>query len=175
MWTDKPKNGVGPIFYGWAIVALSALSMFFSGPGQTDSISIFIDYYIQDFSYSRSFVSGIYSVGTLAAGITLFFVGRAIDRLGQRLVMGAAGILLALACIWNAFLTGAVMMFIGFFAIRLFGQGSLTLVPNTLVPQWFVQKRGRALSVMAIGGFVGAAALPPLNTWLIHMVGWRDT
>ncbi|WP_022793034.1 MFS transporter [Marinococcus halotolerans] len=175
MWADRPKNGAGPIFYGWAIVALSALSMFFSGPGQTYSISIFIDYYIQDFSYSRSFVSGIYSVGTLAAGITLFFVGRAIDRLGQRLVMGAAGILLALACIWNAFLTGAVMMFIGFFAIRLFGQGSLTLVPNTLVPQWFVQKRGRALSVMAIGGFVGAAALPPLNTWLIHMVGWRDT
>ena len=105
MWADKPKNGSSPIFYGWAIVALSALSMFFSGPGQTYSISIFIDYYIQDFSYSRSFVSGIYSVGTLAAGITLFFVGRAIDRLGQRLVMGGRrnsfGSGLYLECLFN--------------------------------------------------------------------------
>ncbi|MFD2924755.1 MFS transporter [Halobacillus naozhouensis] len=90
-------------------------------------------------------------------------------------MMTAAGILLAVACFWNAFLTGAVMMFIGFFMLRLFGQGSLTLIPNTLVPQWFIGKRGRALSVMAIGGFASSALLPPLNTWMIDMFGWRTT
>lgn len=43
-----------PFFYGWIIVGLSALTFFFSGPGQTYSVSVFIDSYIAEFSWSRS-------------------------------------------------------------------------------------------------------------------------
>lgn len=164
-----------PFYYGWVVVMVAGLSVFFSGPGQTYSISIFIDYYIEEFDYSRSLVSGIYSGATLLAGITLFMMGRLIDHFGQRIMMISVGLLLALALFWNAFLLGPIMMFIGFFMIRLFGQGSMTLIPNTLVPQWFIRKRGRALSVMAIGGFASSALLPPLNTWLIESFGWRMT
>jgi MFS family permease len=164
-----------PFYYGWIVVLVAGLSVFFSGPGQTYSISIFIDYYIEDFDYSRSLVSGIYSAATLFAGITLFMMGRLIDRFGQRAMMVTIGFCLAFALFWNAFLVGPIMMFLGFFMIRLFGQGSMTLIPNTLVPQWFIRKRGRALSVMAIGGFASSALLPPLNTWLIESFGWRMT
>ncbi|WP_406945406.1 MFS transporter [Halobacillus sp. SY10] len=164
-----------PFYYGWVVVMVAGLSVFFSGPGQTYSISIFIDYYIEDFEYSRSLVSGIYSAATLLAGITLFMMGRLIDRFGQRAMMVTIGSCLALALFWNAFLLGPIMMFFGFFMIRLFGQGSMTLIPNTLVPQWFIRKRGRALSIMAIGGFASSALLPPLNTWLIESFGWRMT
>ncbi|KGP71896.1 MFS transporter [Pontibacillus yanchengensis] len=163
-----------PFFYGWMVVFLAGLSVFFSGPGQTYSISIFIEHYIEDFEYSRSLVSGLYSTATLCAGFTLFLVGRIVDRVGQRIMLTVVGGLLALACFWNSFLVGPVMMFLGFFMLRLFGQGSLTLIPNTLVPQWFISKRGRALSVMAVGGFVSSALLPPLNTWLIDVFGWRN-
>ncbi|MYL36127.1 MFS transporter [Pontibacillus yanchengensis] len=163
-----------PFYYGWMVVFLAGLSVFFSGPGQTYSISIFIEHYIEDFEYSRSLVSGLYSTATLCAGFTLFLVGRIVDRVGQRLMLTVVGGLLALACFWNSFLVGPVMMFLGFFMLRLFGQGSLTLIPNTLVPQWFITKRGRALSVMAVGGFVSSALLPPLNTWLIDVFGWRN-
>ncbi|MFQ3545156.1 MFS transporter [Halobacillus rhizosphaerae] len=162
-------------FYGWVIVALAGLGVFFSGPGQTYSVSIFINYYIDDFGYSRSLVSGIYSAATLGAGFALFMMGRLVDRFGQRTMMTAVGIMLSLALFWNAFLLGPIMMFIGFFMIRLFGQGSMTLVPNTLVPQWFIKKRGRALSVMAIGGFASSAMFPPANAFLIEHVGWRTT
>ncbi|WP_245693858.1 MFS transporter [Sediminibacillus halophilus] len=164
-----------PFFYGWIIVFIAGLSVFFSGPGQTYSISIFIDYYIADFDYSRSFVSGIYSTATLAAGFSLFLVGRLVDRFGQRVIMAVVASMLAIACFWNALLTGAVMMFLGIFMLRLFGQGSMTLLPNTLVPQWFRAKRGRALSLMTIGGFAGPALFPPINTWLVDEIGWRWT
>lgn len=162
-------------YYGWMIVFIAGLSVFFSGPGQTYSISIFSEHYIEDFNYSSSLVSGLYSSATLIAGLTLFLIGRMVDRVGQRIMMGVVGFLLALACFWNSMLIGPVMMFLGFFMLRLFGQGSMTLLPNTLVPQWFIKKRGRALSVMAIGGFVSSALLPPLNTWLINSFGWRLT
>ncbi|MCA1012929.1 MFS transporter [Halobacillus halophilus] len=173
----KDQNTKAPLqtsfYYGWIIVAVAGLSVFFSGPGQTYSVSIFIDYYIKDFEYSRSLVSGIYSGATLCAGFALFMMGRLVDRFGQRTMMVSVGILLSLALFWNAFLLGPIMMFFGFFMIRLFGQGSMTLIPNTLVPQWFIRKRGRALSVMAIGGFASSALMPPLNTWMIETVGWR--
>ena len=172
--TDKAPIQT-PFYYGWVVVMIAGLGVFFSGPGQTYSVSIFIDYYIEDFGYSRSLVSGIYSGATLCAGFALFMMGRLIDHFGQRAMMVTVGILLAFALLWNAFLLGSVMMFFGFFMIRLFGQGSMTLIPNTLVPQWFVKKRGRALSIMAIGGFASSALLPPLNTWLIESFGWRMT
>lgn len=163
-----------PFFYGWYIVLAAAVGVFFSGPGQTYAVSVFIDYYIQDFGWSRSLVSGIYSSATLAAGLLLFLVGRMVDKHGQRRMMLIIGSLLSIACFWNSFVLGPVMLFIGFFMLRLFGQGSMTLIPNTLVPQWFVVKRGRALSFMAIGGFLSSASFPPLNTWLITSFGWEN-
>ncbi|WP_333489750.1 MFS transporter [Alkalihalobacillus sp. CinArs1] len=163
-----------PFFYGWLIVAAAALGVFFSGPGQTYGVSVFINHYISDFGWSRSLVSGIYSSATLAAGLLLFIIGRMVDKFGQRRMMLTIGSLLAVACLWNSFVIGPVMLFIGFFMLRLFGQGSMTLVPNTLVPQWFILKRGRALSFMAIGGFLSSAIFPPLNTWLINSFGWEN-
>ncbi|WP_070121659.1 MFS transporter [Bacillus marinisedimentorum] len=164
-----------PFFYGWTVVALAAVGVFFSGPGQTYSVSVFIESYIKEFEMSRSAVSSVYSAATLLAGLLLFIVGRLVDRFGQRAMMASVGLMLGLAALWNSMLTGPVMMFIGFFAIRLFGQGSLTLIPNTLVPQWFLVKRGRALSFMAIVGFLSSALLPPLNAYLIEYWGWRST
>ncbi|MBF0707087.1 MFS transporter [Alkalihalobacillus hwajinpoensis] len=169
---SKQQNS--SFFYGWYIVMAAAIGVFFSGPGQTYAVSVFIDYYIQDFGWGRSLVSGIYSSATLAAGLLLFVVGRLVDKHGQRRMMLIMGALLAVACFWNSFVIGPVMLFIGFFMLRLFGQGSMTLIPNTLVPQWFVVKRGRALSFMAIGGFLSSASFPPLNTWLIASFGWES-
>lgn len=161
--------------YGWVIIAIAALSQFFSGPGQTYSNSIFIDYYIEEFGWSRSTVSGIYSAATLTAGFLLFFVGRLIDRNGSRKMAVAVSIALAIACIFNSFVTSLVMLFIGFFFIRLLGQGSMALISSSLIPQWFIKKRGRAISIAAIGGLVSSAAFPLLNVWLIEAFGWRSS
>lgn len=159
--------------YGWVIIAIAALSQFFSGPGQTYSNSIFIDYYIEQFGWSRSTVSGVYSAATLAAGFLLFFIGRLIDRNGSRKMAVIVSLALAAACLFNSFVMNLLMLFIGFFFIRLLGQGSMALISSSLIPQWFVKKRGRAISIAAIGGLVSSAAFPLLNVWLIDAFGWR--
>ncbi|MBT2681583.1 MFS transporter [Bacillus sp. ISL-35] len=159
-------------YYGWVIVFIAGLGVFFSGPGQTYSVSVFIDSYIKDFGWSRSHVSAVYSLATLAAGICMFFVGRFVDKWGQRKMSVIVGTGLALASFWNSMVVNTAMLFIGFFLIRVLGQGSMSLIPNTLVPQWFITKRGKAMSLMAIGGFASSAALPPLNAWLVATWGW---
>lgn len=161
-----------PFYYGWMIVGMAAMGLFFSGPGQTYSISIFIDSYTDHFGWSRSLISSIYLAATLLAGSLMFIIGRLIDKYGQRNMSVYIALLLGLACLLNSFVVGPIMLFIGFFMLRLFGQGSMTLIPGTLVPQWFIKQRGRALSIMAVGGFLSSAALPPFNAWLISTWGW---
>lgn len=62
---------------------------------------------------------------------------------------------------------------IGFFLIRLLGQGSMSLIGTTLVPQWFIKKRGRAISIVSVFGALSLATLPPINTWIIQNFNWQ--
>lgn len=162
-------------FYGWTIVGIAAVCMFFSGVGQTYAVSIFINAYIEDFGWSRSLVSGYYSVATLVAGLILPLVGKKIDKGGHRRMMTVISSLLGVACLWMSFVTRPAMLFVGLLFLRLFGQGSMMLLPSTLVPQWFVRNRGKALSFMAVGGVVGSGVLPPLNNWMVTSFGVSGT
>jgi MFS family permease len=162
-------------YYGWVIVVIAGLGSFFSGPGQTYSNSVFIDEYIKTFGWTRSEISSLYSIATLCSGMLMIFMGRLVDKLGQRTMMVTVSLILGLACFFNSFVVNTWMMAIGFFLIRLFGQGSMTLIPNTLVPQWFILKRGRAMSFMALGGVASAAIFPVANAWLIKTTSWQTT
>ncbi|ACB86281.1 MFS transporter [Natranaerobius thermophilus] len=166
-----------PFFYGWVIVFLGALALFFSGPGQTYSVSIFINYYVEDLGWNRSLVSGFYSAATLVSGMNLALIGKIIDGKGHRKMVLIIPILLAITCIWMSFVTVPVMLIVGFLFLRMFGQGSMTLLPNTLIPQWFERKRGIALSFMALGGGIASAVYPPVNEFMINNLGveiaWR--
>ncbi len=175
---DKHARGISyqmPFFYGWIIVAVAALIYFFSGPGQTYFVSVFINYYIENFGWSRSLVSSYYSVATLLSGLILIFVGRSIDRIGHRKVTLVVSLLLGLTCFGISFVYLPWMLLAGFFLLRLLGQGSMTLLPATLVPQWFFQRRGLAMSLMTLGGVFGSALVPPLNHWLILKIGVAAT
>lgn len=162
-----------PIFYGWIIVAVSSLTLFFSGPGQTYSVSTFIDHYITEFGWSRSLVSGMYSMGTLTAGLILGVMGGLFDRRGHRVMTTVVAIFLGLTCLWMSFVNSVAMLLAGFLMIRFLGQGSMSLSGSTLAPQWFITKKGRALSLVSLGGVVSFAVLPPLNTWIIQTYGWQ--
>ncbi len=162
-------------YYGWVIVFVAALSQFFSGPGQTFSVSIFINSYIEDFEWSRSTVSSFYSFATLTSGLILFNIGRLVDKKGHKAIIPLVGIILSLACFFSGIITNYVMLFLSFFMLRFFGQGSLTLLPSTLVPKWFIKRRGIALSITSIGLVVSSAMLPLINNYLISMYSWRFT
>lgn len=169
----KEKSTENRFFYGWIVVGIAALGVFFSGPGQTYGVSVFIDHYIKEFGWSRSFISSLYSTGTLVAGFLLFAIGHCIDWLGHRRMIPLIAFSFGLACLWMSIVLHPAMLLGGFFLIRLLGQGSMTLSSNTLVPQWFEAKRGRALSFMALGSALSASVLPPLNTYIIENYGWR--
>lgn len=166
----KTKNY---IFYGWIILATATLGTFFSSPGQTYSISAFINNYIVDFDYSRTYISTIYSGATIMSGLLMVYLGKAVDRFGVKKMMITAVIFLAATTFFNSMVINLPMIFIGFFLLRFWGQGAMTLIPGTLVPQWFDRQRAFAFSIMSLGNIIGNLIVPIINIYLIENYHWR--
>ena len=165
-----------PIYYGWIILLIGTLGMIMTSPGQTYAVSIFIEHFIADLGVSRSLVSTLYTVGTLIGSFALPIVGRQIDRRGARLVMTVITLLFGLACIFMGFVANAAMLGLGFVFIRMLGQGSLGLVSNNIINQWWVQRRGTMVGLSGLMvSLLGLGAFPGLINWLIPTFGWRTT
>ena len=163
-----------PFFYGWVILAVSGLGMFLSGPGQTYAVSLFVDHIIVDLGWSRTTVSGLYTMGSLTAATGMFLVGRLLDRFGARLVLPIVAIMFGCSLIFISNAATHVHLYLGFAFIRFLGQGSMTLIPTTLVSLWFVRLRGRVMALNTLGSVLSQALFPLLIHLLISGFGWRS-
>jgi len=98
-----------------------------------------------------------------------------VDKLGVKKIMSLGAILLALglatsslgSALWHYYLSFGLLMGVG---LCLTGSVPFTII----IANWFVAKRGQALSLMYIGSG-GALVLYPLIAFLIEKVGWRGT
>ncbi|MDA3951164.1 MAG: hypothetical protein PF508_18295, partial [Spirochaeta sp.] len=133
----------GRFFYGWIILALGTLGVLMSTPGQTVGVSPFTDFLIRDLGISRTSLSLAYLIGTLSSSFTLTHAGHAYDVHGARLVGTVVAIALGLVLLMLSVIpqtvavlqhlftglpatgTAFVLVTIGFFFLRFFGQGVL--------------------------------------------------
>lgn len=163
-----------PFFYGWIILAAGTFGIIMTGPGQTFSVSIFIEYIIEDLGISRTMVSSLYSIGTLIGGFSLPFWGRQIDQRGTRKLAGWISLLFGFSCIFMGFVQNAMMLVLGFILIRMLGQGSLGLVSQTVINQWWVRKRGMAMGISGLlMSLIGMGVFPTMVYALISSYDWR--
>ncbi len=165
-----------PFFYGWVIVFVGTVGMVMTSPGQTYAVSIFIEYFIKELGISRSMVSTLYTVGTLVGSFAQPIIGRQIDKRGSRQMVLIISIAFGLASVFMGYVNNAIMLGLGFAAIRMFGQGGLGLVSGNVINQWWVRRRG---TVMGISGvlvsLLGLGTFPSVINWLIPIFGWRTT
>ncbi len=165
-----------PFFYGWVILAAGTLGLVMTSPGQTYAISIFIEHFIGDLGLSRSYVSTLYMIGTVSASFAMPVVGRQIDRHGSRAMIVLITIVFGLACLYMGLVQNALMLCLGFFALRALGQGSLSLVSRIVVNQWWVRRRGFAIGIVGMSyALIGRAGFPVMINALIPVYGWRGT
>jgi MFS family permease len=113
-------------------------------------------------------------MGTFAAGMMMGIVGRLFDHYGHRKMSIIIAACFGGALFFMSTVNSVIMLLIGFFFIRLFGQGSMGLISGTLVPQWFIRRKGRAMSIVSVFGALSWATFPVMNIWLIQNFGWRN-
>lgn len=164
-----------PVFYGWVVWGIATLGLSATSPGQSFSVSLFIDHYITDFGLSRTSVSGLYGLGTFLAALSLTWMGRQIDRRGNRLAGTIIAGLFALALLACSLITGPVTILISFIAIRGLGQGSLGLTSSTAIAEWFHARRGFVMGISLVCfALFQRLYLPWLQSY-IDAHGWRQT
>ena len=164
-----------PFFYGWVILAVASLAMFVSGPGQTYTLSIFVDPISEDLRLSRTLISSLYSSATLVGAVGMVLIGWLIDRYGARVVLTTVSIAFGIAVGSIRFVDNPLQLFLGLLALRFLGQGALTLIPTTLVALWFTRLRARAMIIPVVGSGISQGVFPPLAHLLITRLDWRRT
>jgi MFS family permease len=103
----------------------------------------------------------------------MFGVGWLLDRFGARVMLTGVGLLMGLASLWMSTVNSQLELYAGFAALRLLGQGSLSLIPTALVAVWFVRRRGRATALAGLGMMAGQVTFPPLIHVLVSNYDWR--
>jgi MFS transporter, OFA family, oxalate/formate antiporter len=172
-------------------VAVGSLGVAMSIPGQTMGVSVFTDSLIEVLGLSRSLLSIAYLVGTIGSALILSYAGRVYDRYGSRVMAAASAIGLGAvlvvmtridtvaAALTHVFPTAwswfppFLSVSIGFFGMRFFGQGVLTMSSNNMVMKWFVRKRAIAAAIVGTVLSFTFSGAPRVLDALIGAFGWR--
>ena len=166
---------VSPVYYGWVVLIVGSIGGILTSPGQTYAIAVFIDSFIEDLGVSRSMVSTLYGTGTLLGSFALPFVGRQIDKRGVRAIVGVVSLLLGVTCVYMGFIQNALMLGVGFFLLRMLGQGSLSLVSRNVINLWWVRRRGVAMGISGVVVALMGGLFPYIINSMIPIYGWRMT
>jgi MFS family permease len=114
-------------------------------------------------------------LATLSSALCLPWVGASVDRHAVWRVAAVTVFLLALACTTMALSRSLLLLALTIFVLRLFGQGMMTHIAFTAMGRWYSARRGRAVSIAAIGVTVGEACFPLLFVSFAGVAGWRST
>jgi len=163
-----------PVYYGWIVWLVALIGAICSSPGQSFSVSLFMDFFIEDFGLDRTTVSSLYGAGTFVASLGLTWVGRRIDSMGNRRVGVAVGILFFAVLVLSSLITGPIMLFFAFAGLRGLGQGALTLVSSTAVANWFRRRRGRMMALLALAFALFQGIYVNLLRVLLESMDWRQ-
>lgn len=173
-----------PVFYGWIILIVGTLGYIMTSPGQTYVISVVLEPLLKELEMGRSLVSILYGGATIISGFALPTIGRYIDRYGSRRMVIVITILSILSCLAMASVgrygTSNMIMpaalFIAFLLLRLFSHGSLTVVSQNVINQWWIQRRGTVMGINGIfWALLGFGAFPIVIRLLVDDYGWRWT
>jgi len=161
------------IKYNLTLLAFGLLMTFFSSFGQTFLLSLYVPSIEEFLSISNTEFGTIYAVATVGSALTLPWIGGYYDRMKtwQYTLLVIAGLFAALLLL--SFSYHIIMVVIGFYGLRLFGQGLMTHTSVSSMARYFGTDRGKAIGAASLGHPAGEASLPILITLLMGAIGWR--
>ena len=162
------------MFYGYWIVLAAFVTQFVAIGLQNYVVGAFLIPMTEEFGWTRAEFTSARSIGQMVAAFTGFAIGSSIDRYGGRPFILAGMVILSI----SVFSLGSVQtlsqwVFVNGVILTM-GAGMIgNLVVNVTLGKWFVERRGRAVAIAAMGVSLGGILLPPVSTWLVDSMGWR--
>jgi len=161
-----------PRFDGWRMVALGGLAQGLALP-LLGAFGVVATPLIEEFGASATQLGLGMSLALLAAAVVGAPLGAALDRGPLRAIMlaGAALMFVSLLALSRGV---ALWQLAACFAFATVGMSMYGMAPvSVILVNWFVVRRGTALSLAYVGTSVGALIVPAATAWLIEWFGWR--
>jgi sugar phosphate permease len=159
-------------FDGWRIVALAAFAQGLALP-LLGAFGLLATPLIEEFGASTTQLGIGMSLAILATALAGPALGFALDRGPLRTIM-----LSGVALMWVSVLLlsrGTALWQLGAcLAFATVGMSMYGMLPvQVILVNWFVLRRGAALSLAFVGTSVAAFVIPPTTAWGIEWLGWR--
>lgn len=144
------------------------------GRGIGDTYAVYLVPLEREFGWSRSQLTGVYSVYLLVNGFTAPLVGLLFDRLGPRWVYGVG-----MLCLGGAFFLAGGLVSLWQFYLLIGGLVGLGVSLNGMVPasallsRWFRDRLSTAIGIAFSAVGVGALLFVPLAQALVANYDWR--
>jgi MFS family permease len=143
--------------------------------GQSFFVSWFGNSFQESLGLSATRYGSAYSSATFASGLLLMWLGGAIDRvpLSKFILFCTFGISIAGLILWQT--NSLMMLVLGLFMLRFFGQGLFPHTAITTMMKHFSFNRGKSISIAASGVPLGEILLPSFAVVLIGQIGWQQS
>ncbi len=127
----------------------------------------------REFGWSRTTISGIFSLARMESGLLGPLEGWLVDRVGPRRLMLVGIPLMGIGYILMSRVDSlAAFFFVYIFAITLGNSLGMSTPMAASVANWFNRKRGLAFGIMWAGVGLGGFFVPAVG-WLIASYNWR--
>jgi MFS family permease len=165
--------GEVPRFDGWRIVALAALSQGLALP-LLGAYGLVATPLIEEFGASTTQLGLGMSLAIFATALASPLLGVALDRGPLRAIMlgGVALMLLSVAALSRGTALWQLAAGLAFATVGMSMYGMLPV--QVILVNWFVLRRGSALSFAWVGTSLAAFVVPPATAGLIESLGWRN-
>ena len=174
---DAPAARPAPAstpFYGWYVAGALSFAMFLS-IGLRQGFGIFVQTWQQEFGVGVATISVAASIGWFINGSSQVLMGWLIDRMGGRIVVTGAAVLLGVSVVLMATVNSVFLLIVIYgVMMSLASAGLAGGPPGAVVVRWFQRKRGTAMSLLTSGGSLGGLVLVPFLTYLFLWTNWRS-
>ena len=170
------EKKTGGIFYGyWILIGAFLLHALDSGL-YFYGFSVFYTPIRLEYAWSAAAVAGAISFSRLEGGIEGPFVGYLIERFGARKILGIGVLLTGLGYVLMIYVNSVWSLYLVYGGVLSIGYNmGFTHSLSTLINNWFIKKRARAMSLYALAAGIGGAVFVPLLSKSIQLYGWRMT
>jgi MFS family permease len=164
-----------PFFYGWVVVYIGFLVVFLMGTTSFWGLPVFIGPMTDDTGWSRASVFLGLTLRFIVGAFGGLLLGRFADRRGGPSRMLLIGVLIDAGSLMALRWVESPLQFVLLYGVA--GGAASTgmrLAGGTLIPKWFIERRGAAVGFSSMGGGLSALIMVPLISVLISEIGWRD-
>ena len=170
------KRRLPKIFFGWWTVLAGGIIALWGHGFHTYGFSALFKPIASELGFSRVVTSGAASIRNFQGSIEAPLIGWITDRFGPRWLVLGGVFIISLGLILMNFIDSLWAYYVVWGVILGTGANMALHLPiDVAISNWFVKKRGRALSIKwTLSGLSGMLILP-LVAWLITTQGWRIT